>query len=314
MAKVTNAFASYSSNTNKEDLADVIYSISPHETPILNSIGRTKASNRTFEWSVESLSAAGANAQEEGFVAVNQAYTAPTRVANNTQILTKNAVVTASQDAIPMAGVGKSTKSHVLALRMKEIKRDLEFAIAQDSPRVVGNDSGTARKTRGFEHWIQSNVSSGTSYAYTNETTALTDGTQRAFTETLLLDLLETCFNAGAEPSLLLMGATAKRKFSAFSGRTGTNIDVKKNEAVQSIDVYVSDFGTLRAVATRSYSNRGRTVLALDPKMAAVAYLRDFAVEELAKTGDSDVSMIVVEAGLKVNNEAAHGKIADLTP
>jgi hypothetical protein len=50
----------------------------------------------------------------------------------------------------------------------------------------------------------------------------------------------------------------------------------------------------------------------IDPAMASIAYLRPFSTEALAKTGDAEKRMLIVEWGLKVNNEAAHGLCADL--
>lgn len=311
MAKVTNAFASYSSATNPEDLAKIIYNIAPSDSPFVNSIGRSKASNRIFEWSSESLAAVDKNnAQEEGFVAVNQAYTPPVRLSNSTQILTKNAVVTRSQQKIGFAGAA-SPMSHQKAIRSRECKRDMEAIFCGEQPRVDGNDSGVQRKTRGAEHWIQSNVSTGAGYAApANGTAAMTDGTTRAYTETLLLDALQTAYLNGAEPTLLLMAPTQKRKFSAFQGRTNAETSVKNDTTVQSVDVYISDFGTMKAVPSRFC--RARTVLAIDPKMMSVAYLDDWLWDDLAKTGDAEVAMLTVEAGLRVNTELAHAKIADL--
>jgi len=44
-----------------------------------------------------------------------------------------------------------------------------------------------------------------------------------------------------------------------------------------------------------------------------VNYLRPFPTNELAKTGDAEVTQLLAEYTLQVSNEAAHGIIADLT-
>ena len=46
---------------------------------------------------------------------------------------------------------------------------------------------------------------------------------------------------------------------------------------------------------------------------SAVAFLRDFSMHELAKTGDSEKRQLLVEATLESRNEAASGMVADLT-
>jgi hypothetical protein len=57
---------------------------------------------------------------------------------------------------------------------------------------------------------------------------------------------------------------------------------------------------------------RTRDALVLDPEYAAIAYLRPFQTNELAKAGDADKTQILVECTLEVKNEAAHGIVADL--
>ena len=58
---------------------------------------------------------------------------------------------------------------------------------------------------------------------------------------------------------------------------------------------------------------RGKDVFILQSDKLAIAYPRPFATVELAKTGDAEKRLMLVEYGLKVSNEAAHGIAADLT-
>jgi len=44
------------------------------------------------------------------------------------------------------------------------------------------------------------------------------------------------------------------------------------------------------------------------PGTALVAYLRNFRTEVMAKTGDADKRMLIVEYGLKVRQQKAHGR------
>jgi hypothetical protein len=80
---------------------------------------------------------------------------------------------------------------------------------------------------------------------------------------------------------------------------------------VGAADVYMSDFGTLTVVPNRF--QRARDAWILDPEYASVCYLRPIQQVELAKTGDAEKGMMLAEFGLKVDNEAAHGIVADLT-
>ena len=106
MAIVTNTFTRYSAVGIREDLSNVIYNISPEETPFISNIGRENVKNTYFEWQTDSLAAASAsNAALEGddissFTAVN-----PTsRVGNYTQISTKNVVISGTLEALDKAG------------------------------------------------------------------------------------------------------------------------------------------------------------------------------------------------------------------
>ena len=57
---------------------------------------------------------------------------------------------------------------------------------------------------------------------------------------------------------------------------------------------------------------RERDAFVLDPDYAKMTVLRPYQQIELAKTGDADKRMLLVEFGLKVLAENAHGLAADL--
>jgi hypothetical protein len=311
MAKVTNAFATYSATANREDLSNVIYNIDPFDTPFMSAVGRRNVSNRIFDWQTESLPAVnGANALEEGFELSRSASTPTVRLNNTTQISARDATISGSQESANPAGK-RSEMAHQMALVSKALKRDMETILCSNQARVAGNDSGTARKTRALEHWLTSNVSYGATGANpVSETAVLTDGNLRTLTETMFNDRLEAAYTAGAEPSVALVGPSIKRKISTFTGRAGSEVAVSKNEVVNSVSIYRSDFGDVKIVPSRW--TRGRTVFLLDPEYAAVAYYRPFSTVDIAKIGDADTKMIVVEYGLEMKNEKAHAKIADV--
>ena len=55
-----------------------------------------------------------------------------------------------------------------------------------------------------------------------------------------------------------------------------------------------------------------KDVFIIQRDMMATAYLRDFEIQDLAKTGDSEKKQLLVEYTLEVRNEAAHGIILDI--
>jgi hypothetical protein len=90
----------------------------------------------------------------------------------------------------------------------------------------------------------------------------------------------------------------------------------KATTIIGAADIYLSDFGTLSVVPNRFMTadsgDSGEVAFVLDPEYAAVAYLRPFQTNELAKSGDADVTQLLVEYTLEVKNQAAHAIIADL--
>jgi hypothetical protein len=111
-----------------------------------------------------------------------------------------------------------------------------------------------------------------------------------------------------------MVGPVNKQRVSGFAGIAEIRREVTGNKPgviIGAADVYVSDFGAVSVVPNRF--QRERDAFVLDPEYASVAFLRPFQTVELAKTGDAEKRMILVEWGLKVNTEAAHGLAADLT-
>ena len=50
----------------REDLADIIYNISPTETPFMSGVAKNKATNTTHQWQTDALADVAANAAVEG--------------------------------------------------------------------------------------------------------------------------------------------------------------------------------------------------------------------------------------------------------
>jgi hypothetical protein len=314
MAIVANTFTRYSAIGIREDLSNVIYNISPEETPFISNIGRENVKNTYFEWQTDSLAAASAsNAALEGddissFTAVN-----PTsRIGNYTQISTKNVVISGTLEALDKAG-RRSELTYQLAKLGSELKRDMESALLANQSPVAGNTT-TARRTAGLPAFIKTNTSFGTGGADTAGIAARTDGTQRAFTEALLKGVIAKVWESGGTPTMLMVGSFNKQAASGFNGIATRFRDVPAGQQAQIVgaaDVYVSDFGTVNIVPNRF--QRARDAFVVDPQYASMAVLRPIQQMELAKTGDAEKRLMLVEYGLKVNNEAAHGIVADLT-
>jgi hypothetical protein len=295
-------------------LTDIIYDISPTETPFMSSIGKTKATAVYHEWQTDSLAAATtANAAIEGADATSATLAPTVRLGNYTQIIQKTVQVSGTLDTVNKAG-RKSEKAFQLAKASSELKRDLETILLANQGRSAGT-STIARKLGSILSWIKTNsdkASDGSDPATIGVSTR-TDGTQRTFTEALLKTVVSEVFVSGGSPKILMVGAAGKQKVSSFAGIAAQRYMAPGNTPTTIIgaaDVYMSDFGTMSVVPNRFM--RVRDALVLDPEYAALAYLRPFQTNDLAKTGDSENTQLLAEVTLEVKNEAAHGIIADL--
>jgi len=114
-------YQTFQSIGNREDLSDVIYSISPTDTPIMSSIGKTKATAVYHEWQTDSLAAhTTANALVEGATASDITVSPTSRLGNYTQIVGKTVMVSGTLEAVDKAG-RKSEKAYQLAKASSEI-------------------------------------------------------------------------------------------------------------------------------------------------------------------------------------------------
>lgn len=309
MAIVANTFLTFSAIGNREDLADVIYNISPVDTPFMAAIGKSKASAVLHEWQTDALAAAAANAQLEGDEVAFAAVTPTVRLGNRCQISRKEAIVSGTQDtAVDKAGRAREM-TYQLMKRSKELRRDMETVLTQNQAPVTGN-STTARQLRPLCGWYATNDSRGAGGADGTTSAAATDGTQRALTEALLKGVLQLCWTAGGDPNLVMVGPFNKTVISGFTGNVTKYQDTSNQKLSANIDVYRSDFGTHRIVANRF--SRDRDAHVLDTSMWALATLRSPKTTDLAKTGDAEKAMVITEYTLEARNEAASGIVADL--
>ena len=223
----------------------------------------------------------------------------------------KTVVITGTQEAVDKAGRA-SEIAYQIAKRAKELKRDMEAQLTTNNAEVAGNAT-TAREMGSLGAWVITNdnkASDGTTGSGVGNT-ARTDGTQRAFTEAQLKDVIKSVWNAGGDPSMIMCGPFNKQKLSGFTGNS-TRFDAGADATLYtSVDVYASDFDQLQVVPNRF--SRDRDAYVLDMEYWGIAFLRDFSMHELSKTGDSEKRQLLVEATLESRNEAASGLVADLT-
>ena len=315
--------ATYQTHTaigNREDLSDVIYDISPTETPFMTMAARTKAKAVFHEWQTDALAAAGTNRNIEGDDSAPSTADPTTRLGNYCQIFKKTFQVSGTQEVVDKAG-RDSEIAYQAMKRGKELKRDIEYALTRNQASSAGG-AGTARSLASTESWIAGNkTSKGTGTAQTTPgfssgtVAAPTDSTAASsFTVTDLKNMLAEAWSDGGDPTVVLVGPNSKKKISGFTGiatlyKEAANT-AKGTKIIGAADIFVHDFGEVRIVPSRF--SRDQTVQILDMDYWAVASLRGITKEKLAKTGDSEKWHLVTELTLESRNQLASAKIADV--
>ena len=289
----------------REDLINAIYDISPTTTPFMSTVGRTTAKNTLHEWQTDSLAAVDLdNAQVEGADAVSPTLTPTTRVGNYTQISDKVVQVSTTDDKVDKAGRSTET-AYQLSKASAELKRDMESILLSNQAQNPGNNApdypvvSDARLLGGLGSWITTNV---------------VDAEEAPMTEAMLNEAVLKAYTEGGEPTMMLVSPANKQVFSTFPGIAVQRYEAPKTgqtKIVGAADIYMSDFGTLSVVPDRFLGDDVAYVL--DPSMAKVSYLRPFKTTKLAKTGDSEKTLMNVEYTLVVNNELAHAKIDNIS-
>ena len=266
------------------------------------------------------LAAAAANRHAEGDDSTAAAIVETTRLTNYSQISKETVQVSGTAEAVDFAGKSRSEMAYHMARAAQTLKRDMEKMLMDNVARSAGS-SGSARSTAGLGSWVASNYhslgtsSAGTASSGNGSDTATAAGSAGAITEAGMKTVIRECFDNGGEPDTIMVGAFNKQAISDLtqsvsSLRTAAD-KVAPAHVVAAVDVYVSDFGTMKVIPNR-FQGAGDCWF-LDFDYWSICYLREFKTEDLAKTGDSQKKHILAEYGLKSKNEKASGYLADLT-
>lgn len=314
MAQLANSFATFNSSRVREQLMDRIWNVSVSETPTLALIGKQNVEGPFVEWLTDSFRAGASNKVEQGNTSTPTARTNVSRYSNRTQISEDVMSITGTQEAVEKAG-GKSEVALQETKAMVEVKKDIEFGVLQNTTAIAAA-AGTAPQSRGFLGFVATNTSKGASGVDPNPltNTAPTDGTQRAFTETLLKDVLKLMFDNGSPDMDNIYALIPSAQRTTFDGFLAgqTRFDKAEDKTLTAtLEVYIGPFGRVKAVNARHM--RSREVFLLNREYAKLGVLRRMSAKPLGVRGDAEERLINCEWTLIVNHEKAHGAIRDLT-
>lgn len=317
-----------------EDVMQRIWDISKIPLPLTDRIGTDTAKNPYKEWTTDELAAPNiANKQVDGAdtISINDTKTGG-RVGNHCQISVK--VVQVSTRAQESDTIGRANElAYQVMRRQQELRRDVEAIALTHQASVADDGNTTPGQSAGLGAWLTTSTNrgtTGTDGGFSNGIVAApAAGAKRAMTETMVRDIVQSVYQEGGDPSVLMSIPSVIRKFSEYlftaSARVATltsdqGKSREKAAALGSVNVFVTDFGTLELVDNRlqqTYAADDGTaanVYIIDPQYLALAFLHGYRVEPLAKTGLADKRQMAVDWTLVVNTEKAHGVIADIDP
>jgi len=316
----------------REDLSNIIYNISPMDTPFLNGVGRGSCDNTTFEWQTDTLSDTATNRQAEGNDYSSTAATEPRRLTNFTQISATQVQSSGTAEAVDFAG-RKSTQAYQLAKRAKELKRNMETMLLDDTLKTIAS-SGSARATASVGAWmggpivLQTPVLDGTQDPVTglqnlglgsvgpDGTTApaAVAGSTTAITLAGINETVSRIWDKGGTPDVIMCDGATKQTISSsdvggnvVADPIGNNSGDKAITAVNAVDVLVTDFGTFKIVPNRF--SVPTFAYFFDYDLWSIDYLRPFRTETLAKSGDSVKQLLLCEYGLRAKNGFGNGQL-----
>lgn len=308
---------SYLSTGVKEEISNVITNIDPTATPFQTALKEESLDNKFFQWLEDTLNAAAANAQIEGFTPTSMTATQPSTRSNYTQILQKTVAVTGTNQSIKYYGRAKEL-AYALAKAGEEVKKDLELAmIGSSGYATAGGVAGSVSVARQFAAY-QAMIDPTVTFYQDTGTTTIGASTPTALSEDVLLALNLALYNNGSEATTIMLKPGDALKMANFAYKqSAANVVQRSRELTSSentitnvVDFYKSPYGTQRVVLNRNIKTTD--ALVYDPKYWSKPVLRPWFRETLAKTGDMVTVMMVGELSLKHKNFKASGMIRSL--
>jgi hypothetical protein len=306
-----------------EDVMQKIWDVSKIPLPFTDMVGSGRHKNSYFEWVKDKLRAPNvANAEVDGADAANFVAETGERVGNHSQISVECIATSHRADASDTIGYAKQL-AYELTKGQQNIRRDVE-AIALYNQASDPGTSSTPGKTGGLPSWIETNVMNGTAGGYnhgTGLTEAATPGTAAALSFQTVKDAVMAVYKEGAESTTLMSSPEVISSLSTYLFGNDARIanlhadqgkSSAKATALGSVNVIVTDFGTLKLVSNRLQpkdANGDDFVFILDPEYLSLSYLEGYRTDTLAKTGLSEKREISVDWGLRCHVEEAQAMI-----
>ena len=304
--------------SNREDLSNELTLLAPEETPLLSLCSKGKATSTFCEWTVDGLATPSAEGISEGVdvSSFDDKFANRARLGNYTQIFRRDFLVSNLQQAV--TSVGPANVAQAEAKSMRELKRDVEFAICSDNDRSVENGMGTPYKLRGLGNWLASASPADVPSTYRTPTGSILTASP---TETTFNDIIASIFTVNGEANnLTLLASVALRKVvanftrssAAASSEAVYNVtqDASSKKVTHSVQVYDSDFGIVNVINANPSCLSGNKGFVINPKYLGFNSLIPMGSTRLENQGGGERGFVDMVGTLVCKHPGAHGKIS----
>lgn len=326
----------------REDLGNVIFNVTPFQTPFTSGIAQTAVTADTHEWLTDTLAVAVSDnaVVEAGIPQAATAGTTRTRKGNFIQIADSSVVVTNKAEFMDRAGVPGREMAYQLMKKGKELQMDVEKqtlgAYGLTSPTVAGTIGATKRQgsstlpgvSAAFGSWILTNqagngVADAADNTASDGTTAPVVGTATAaISQTDMDNLLDGVWNSSGDFGALKLMASAGTVSSLRNGLSGMadNVDSNLNgnssnggNIISRVAVYVSQFGPVAVVPNKHMP--ANTLYAVDYSTWGLAFAggKKIHTTDLATQTSAEQKLLECYYTLECRSEEANGAYYNIT-
>lgn len=319
----TYAIQAGAAKANAEDVVERISMISPTDTPVVATHGRSEARDIRHYWLTDALVATSTAGTIEGADWASGSYNTRTQLDNVTQIFTRPVRVTNTQRAVMPYGVDDEYKYQVMKAG-RELFRNVEVSIWKTSGAASSTGTtGAARVMRGIDHFLtKARKIARHLRSWGEGVTAGASGTGSAtsITEDRFNGMLEYLFHVGANPDVIYVSANGKKWINDFTGPSGTRrtIPLADKRLVASVDLYDTEFGPMEITLNRWVRRSANTasdqtsmvgmMYALERALVKIAVLRPVKHVPMPPQGDSTRGWVIGELTLEVLNPTGCGR------
>jgi hypothetical protein len=332
-------------NNIREDLGNIIFNVTPFQTPFTSAIAQTKVTADTHEWLTDTLEVAVATnaVVEAGTPQALNAGTTRVRKGNFVQIADSSVVVTNKAEFMDRAGVPGKEMAYQLMKKGKELQMDVEKATLQaygiTSPTVAGTIGATKRQgtaslpgvSAAVGSWIFSNqeVNAATNAVANTASTGLTvpvigsGGTATNIIDQGKMDnLLDGVWdNSGDFSSLKIMASAGtvsslRNELSGMADNVDANLNANGSNGgniISRVAVYVSQFGPIAVVPNKHMP--ANTLYVLDYSTWGLAFAggKKIHTTDLATQTSAEQKLLECYYTLECRSEEANGAYYNIT-